>query len=120
MGSAFYGMPSRLPGIALGLPLLLDLERAAATLAALAAVSIFAWFTSRGYLPTVMGNILGYEVDRQHKLEQEVAQLDRRSELRIDRLEDSAHEYDNLLSKMGQEMLELRRRMGLLDGNPEP
>ena len=35
-----YGMPARLPGVALGLPFVLDLERAAAILGAIAAVFI--------------------------------------------------------------------------------
>ncbi|HTA13017.1 MAG TPA: hypothetical protein VK765_06305 [Solirubrobacteraceae bacterium] len=108
-------MPARLPGVALGLPLLLDLERAAAILAAFAAVLIFTVFTSRGYLPTLMGNILGYDVDRQQKLEREVAQLDKRSEPRVERLEMAIHGYDGLLAEMGREMLELRRRVAVLD-----
>jgi hypothetical protein len=52
-------MPARLPGLALDLPLLLDLERATAILAAVGSVLIFAVFTSRGYLPTLLGNMLG-------------------------------------------------------------
>lgn len=108
-------MPTRLPGVALGLPFLLDLERAAAILGAVAAVFIFALFTSRGYLPTLMGNVLGYEVDRQHQLEQDVETLDKRSEMRVETLEDSVHDSDNVLAEMAREMLELRTRLGFLD-----
>jgi hypothetical protein len=49
-GSVLYGTPAKLPGVALGLPLLLDLERAAAVLTVTAGVLIFALLTSRGQL----------------------------------------------------------------------
>ncbi len=57
--SVLYGTPAKLPGVALGFPVLLHLERAAAVLAVIAVVSIFAYMTSLGYLPSQLGNI-GY------------------------------------------------------------
>lgn len=58
--SVCLGVPKKLPGIALGSAALLDIERAAAGLAILAAISIFAFQTSRGELPTQLGNFAGY------------------------------------------------------------
>jgi hypothetical protein len=42
VASVLYGVPAKLPGLALGFPVLLDLERAGAVLAVAAVVSIFA------------------------------------------------------------------------------
>jgi len=68
--SVLYGVPARLPGVALGFPVLLDLERAGAVFAVVAVVSIFAYMTSLGHLPSQFGNVIGYPItDRQHELE---------------------------------------------------
>ena len=74
--SILYGTPHALPGVALGLPMLLQIERAAAVIGVLAAVATVAYLTSLGYLPTQLGNI-GYPDlgGRQHELEQRVASL---------------------------------------------
>jgi hypothetical protein len=58
--SVLYGVPAKLPGVALGFPVLLDLERAGAVLAMAAVVSIFAYMTSLGHLPSQVGNVIGY------------------------------------------------------------
>jgi hypothetical protein len=55
--SAVAGTPPRLPGIALGWPLLLHVERATALLAAVAAFALVAWRTARGELPVRLGQL---------------------------------------------------------------
>jgi hypothetical protein len=60
VASVLYGVPAKLPGVALGFPVLLDLERAGAVLAVAAVVSIFAYMTSLGHLPSQVGNVIGY------------------------------------------------------------
>jgi len=82
-GSVLYGTPAKLPGVALGLPLLLDLERAAAVLAAIASVLIFALLTSRGHLPTQFGNLAYPAVGRQQESTRHVVELDQRLERRL-------------------------------------
>ncbi len=79
--SVLYGTPAKLPGVALGFPMLLHLERAGAVLAVVSVVSIFAYMTSLGHLPSQFGNVIGYPVaERQHELERLTAELDRRIE----------------------------------------
>jgi hypothetical protein len=60
--SVRYGMPSKLPGVALGFPALLDMERAGALLSVAGIVFVVAYMTSHGYLPTQVGNFLRYSV----------------------------------------------------------
>jgi hypothetical protein len=83
-----YGAPSKLPGVALGLPLVLDLERAAAILAAFAAVLIFAYLTSRGFLPTAFGQVAYPDASRQHDIERGLLELDSRIRHRLEPLEE--------------------------------
>jgi hypothetical protein len=112
-------MPARLPGLALDLPLLLDLERATAILAAVGSVLIFAVFTSRGYLPTLLGNMLGYQPDRQYEFEREVETVDRRNEPRIDKLDDLMGKNNEVLTELGEELLDLRTRIVELETDEE-
>jgi hypothetical protein len=76
--AVFYGTPKNLPGIALGAPALLQMERGAAGLAVVAAVSIFAYLTRLGHLPTQFGNV-GYEAleSRQEEGESRQREADR-------------------------------------------
>lgn len=76
--AVFYGTPKNLPGIALGAPALLQMERGAAGLAVVAAVSIFAYLTRLGRLPTQFGNV-GYEAleSRQEEGESRQREADR-------------------------------------------
>src|ERR1700690_2940175 len=62
VASVLYGAPAKLPGGALGFPVLLHLERAGAVLAAVSVVSTFAHMTSLGHLPSQFGNMIGYPV----------------------------------------------------------
>lgn len=57
LGSHAAGTPAELPGIALGWPLLLHLERAAAALALVGIVALVGWRTLSGEFPTRMGQI---------------------------------------------------------------
>ena len=59
VASLCYGAPKHLPGIALGLPVLLHLERAGAMVAVVAAVAVVAYLTRLGHLPTQLANV-GY------------------------------------------------------------
>ena len=76
--SITQGAPKNLPGIALGLPLLLHLERAAALLAVVAAVAVVSYLTRLGHLPTQFGNV-GYEAleSRQKEGESRQREADR-------------------------------------------
>jgi hypothetical protein len=78
IASVAHGTPKHLPGIALGLPALLHLERAAALLAVVAAVAIVAYLTRLGHLPTQFGNV-GYEAleSRQKEGESRQREADR-------------------------------------------
>lgn len=112
MVSVLYGVPARLPGVALGLPVLLDLERAGAVLAVAAVVSIFAYMTSLGHLPSQVGNVIGYPAaDRQHELERLTAALDRRIERRLVPLEEGKRVSDEALPVITERLAALDRRV---------
>jgi hypothetical protein len=115
VGSVLYGTPAELPGVALGLPLLLDLERAAAVLAAFALVSIFAILTSRGHLPTRFGNVGYPDIGRQHELEQRVAELNRRLNRRFGSLETRMRESDASLPVIVKALETIDSRLRLLE-----
>jgi hypothetical protein len=70
--SVGIGAPRNLPGIALGSPLLLDLERGGAGFLAIAAVFVFAWLTRLGHLPSQLGNVARYSST--DPVRQEIAQ----------------------------------------------
>jgi hypothetical protein len=115
VGSALYGTPAKLPGVALGLPLLLDLERAAAVLAVTAGVLIFALLTSRGHLPTQFGNVAYPAVGRQEELTRRVAELDQRLERRLVPLEEGSRTNDEALPLITSELTELSRRLNAVE-----
>jgi hypothetical protein len=114
-GSVLYGTPAKLPGVALGLPLLLDLERAAAVLAAIASVLIFALLTSRGHLPTQFGNLAYPAVGRQQESTRHVVELDQRLERRLVPLEDGGRANDETLGLVARELKELTGRLDTLE-----
>jgi hypothetical protein len=55
--SALYGVPKTLPGVALGWPLLLHIERAAGALGAVGAVALVAWRAAHGEFPIKFGQL---------------------------------------------------------------
>jgi hypothetical protein len=112
VASVLYGVPARPPGVALGFPVLLDLERAGAVLAVAAVVSIFAYMTSLGHLPSQVGNVIGYPAaDRQHELERLTAALDRRIERRLVPLEEGKRVSDEALPVITERLAALDRRV---------
>jgi hypothetical protein len=119
VASALYGTPSKLPGVALGFPVLLHLERAGALLAVVSVVSIFAYMTSLGHLPSQFGNVIGYSVaDRQHELEGLTAELDRRIERRLVPLEEGKRASDEVLPVIAEQLTALDRRIDALETKP--
>jgi hypothetical protein len=117
--SILYGVPFKLPGVALGFPLLLDLERAGAVLAVVAVVSIFAFMTSLGHLPSQVGSVIGYPVaDRQHELERVTAELDRRIERRLVPLEEGKRVSDEVLPVITEQLIAIDRRINAVEGQP--
>jgi hypothetical protein len=91
---------------------LLDFERAGAVLAVAAVVSIFAYMTSLGHLPSHVGNLIGYPAaDRQHELEQLTAQFDRRIEHRLASLEAGKRVSDEVLYVIAERLTALDRRV---------
>jgi hypothetical protein len=108
-------MPAKLPGVALGLPLLLDLERAAAVLVVTAGVLIFALLTSRGHLPTQFGNVSYPAVGRQQDLTRHFAELDQHLERRLVSLEDGGRATDEALGLVARELKELTGRLDTLE-----
>jgi hypothetical protein len=114
--SLLYGTPAKLPGIALGFPILLYLERAAAVLAVMSVVSIFAYMTSLGHLPSQFGNVIRYPVaDRQHELEGLTAELDRRIERRLVPLEEGKRASDEALPVIAEQLTALDRRIDAVE-----
>lgn len=92
--------------------MLLDLERAGAVLAVAAVVSIFAYMTSLGHLPSQVGNVIGYPAaDRQHELERLTAALDRRIERRLVPLEEGKRVSDEALPVITERLAALDRRI---------
>ncbi len=115
VGSALYGTPAKLPGVALGLPLLLDLERAASVLAVTAGVLIFALLTSRGHLPTQFGNVAYPAMGRQQESTRHIIELDQRLERRLVPLEDGVRANDEALRLVARELKELTGRLDALE-----
>lgn len=118
--SVLYGTPTKLPGVALGLPALLDMERGTALLAAIAAVWIFAFLTSRGDLPTGLGN-LTYppRVSREHELELRVAELGEVLDKRLTLVEQGKATADEALPILTRELLDLRERLHAIERQRE-
>ncbi len=112
VASLLYGAPARLPGIALGFPVLLHLERAAAVLGVLAAVSTFAYMTSLGHLPNQFGNIIGYPgAGQQHDIESVAAEHDRKVDRRLIALEQFRRADDDALAVIALQLATLWRRI---------
>jgi hypothetical protein len=119
VASVLYGAPAKLPGVALGFPMLLHLERAGAVLAVVSVVSIFAYMTSLGHLPSQFGNVIGYPVaDRQHELEQLTAEVDRRIERRLVPLEEGKRASDAVLPVIAEQLTALDRRVDAVETKP--
>lgn len=119
VASVLYGTPAKLPAVALGFPILLHLERAGAVLAVVSVVSIFAYMTSLGHLPSQFGNVIGYPVaDLQHELEQLSAEVDRRIERRLVPLEESKRTSDQVLPVIAEQLTALDRRVDAVETKP--
>jgi hypothetical protein len=119
VASVLYGTPAKLPGVALGFPMLLHLERAGAVLAVVSVVSIFAYMTSLGHLPSQFGNVIGYPVaDQQHELERLAAEVDRRIERRLDPLEEGKRASHETLLVITEQLTALDRRVGAVETRP--
>lgn len=117
--SVAYGTPAKLPGMALGFPMLLHLERAGAVLAIASVVSIFAYMTSLGHLPSQFGNVIGYPVaDRQHELERLTAELGHRTERRFVPLEEGKRASDEVLPVITEQLTALDRRVDAIESKP--
>lgn len=101
--SILIGVPTKLPGIALGSAALLHIERAAAGLAILAAVGIFAFQTSRGELPTQLGSFAGYpDAAARQSTEEEV---NRRVVERLENLERRVVPVENAVKGVEREIV---------------
>ncbi len=112
VASLLYGAPARLPGIALGFPILLHFERAAAVIAVLAAVSTFAYMTSLGHLPNQFGNIISYPgAGQQHDIESVAAEHDQLVERRLIALEQRRRIQDDALAVLAVQVATLWRRV---------
>jgi hypothetical protein len=119
VASVLYGTPAKLPGVALGFPMLLHLERAGAVLAVVSVVSIFAYMTSLGHLPSQFGNVIGYPVaDRQHELERLTAELGRRIERRLVPLEEGKRASDEVLPVIAEQFTALDHRIDAVETRP--
>lgn len=119
VASVLYGAPAKLPGVALGFPVLLHLERAGAVLAVVSVVSTFAYMTSLGHLPSQFGNVIGYPAaDRQHVLEYLTAEFRRRIERRLVLLEAGKRASDELLPVIGEQLTALDRRVDAVEAEP--
>jgi hypothetical protein len=119
VASVLYGTPAKLPGVALGFPMLLHLERAGAVLAVVSVVSIFAYMTSLGHLPSQFGNVIGDPVaDQQHELERLTAELGRRIERRLDPLEEAKRASDETLLVITEQLTVLDRRVDTVETKP--
>ncbi len=119
VASVLYGTPAKLPGVALGFPTLLHLERAGAVLAVVSVVSIFSYMTSLGHLPSQFGNVIGYPIaDRQHELERSTTELDRRIERRLVPLEEGKRASDEVLPGIAEQLTALDRRIDAVETRP--
>ncbi|HLM87193.1 MAG TPA: hypothetical protein VK272_13500 [Solirubrobacteraceae bacterium] len=117
--SVLYGTPARLPGVALGLPLLLHLERAAALLAVLAGVTVFAYMTSLGHLPSQLGNIGYSTVDRQRELDRQVIELRKEIETRFAPLEQGSQASDQAVLLIQSDLADLDHRLADLEAKAD-
>ena len=113
LASVLYGTPARLPGVALGFPLLLHLERAAAVVGAIGAVLVVAILTRHGYLPSQLGNIGYPAIGRQHELERRVAELQQQLDERLVPLEEGMQTTDEALPPVQVKLTQLD---GQIDG----
>lgn len=119
VASVLYGTPTKLPGVAFSFPMLLHLERAGAVLAVASVVSIFAYMTSLGHLPSQVGNVIGYPVaDRQHELERLTAELGRRIERRLVPLEEGRQASDEVLPVIAEQLSALDHRIDVVETKP--
>jgi hypothetical protein len=119
VASVLYGTPTKLPGVALGFPALLHLERAGAVLAAVSGVAIFAYMTSLGHLPSQVGNVIGYSIaDRQDDLQRVAAELEQEIERRLVPLEEGSRASDELLPVMMERLTALDRRIDTVETRP--
>jgi hypothetical protein len=117
--SVLYGTPAKLPGVAPGFPLLLDLERAAALLAVLAGVAVFAYMTSLGHMPSQLGNIGYSTVDRQRELDRQVTELRREIGTRLEPLEQDSQASDQALLLIRSDLADLDHRLVAPETQPE-
>jgi len=117
--SVLYGTPVKLPGVALGFPLLLHLERAAALLAVLAGVAVFAYMTSLGHLPSQLGNIGYSTVDRQHALDRQVIELRKEIRTRLEPLDRGRRASNQALLLIRRDLADLNRRLADLETEAE-
>ncbi len=88
-------------------------------LAVVSVVSIFAYMTSLGHLPSQFGNVIGYPVaERQHELERLTAELDRRIELRLLPLEEGKRASEEVLPVIAEQLTALDRRVDAVETRP--
>jgi hypothetical protein len=119
VASVLYGTSARLPGVALGFPVLLHLERAGAILAVMSGVAIFSYMTSLGHLPSQFGNVIGYSIaDRQDDLQRVTAELEQEIERRLVPLEESSRASDELLPVIMEQLTALDRRVDTVETRP--
>jgi hypothetical protein len=116
---SFGATPSKGAALSLGFPILLHLERAGAVLAVVSVVSIFAYMTSLGHLPSQFGNVIGYPVaDRQHELERLTAELGRRIERRLVPMEEGKRASDEVLPIIAEQLTALDHRIDAVETRP--
>lgn len=117
--SVLNGTPKKLPGVALGFPLLLHLERAGAVLAAIGAVLVVARLAWLGELPNQLGNIGYASFERRHEFEQSAAELRQHVEVRFDRFEQDreadVQSTEEALRLTRSELAELDRRLSTVE-----
>ncbi len=88
-------------------------------LAVVSVVSIFAYMTSLGHLPSQFGNVIGYSiVDRQHDLERVTAEVGRRIERRLVPLEEGRRASDEVLPVIVEQLTVLDRRVDAVETKP--
>jgi ABC-type branched-subunit amino acid transport system permease subunit len=119
VASVLYGMPAKLPGVALGFPVLFDCERAGAALGVVSVVSIFAYMTSLGHLPSQFGNVIGYSaVAGQHDLEGVTAGSDGQIESRLAQLEQNERTSEGMLAVIKERLNALDSRFDVVETEP--
>lgn len=99
--SVVYGAPQPLPGVALGYPALLHVERAAALLGGLGAVLLVTYRTAQANFPSSLGNVTYSDRSDVKELEVRVADLSRTSHERLAVLEHTTQrnaEIDQLVA----------------------